>query len=219
MESLNSTQREVFSMLKNVFPNKKSKYLKRKVAKYEFPITDLLISTILEENLGDKPKEDELSRQNGGHASKRRKITRENPNQDDVMKIFKEFLPFVESEFLELKALELQNQPMETIEAYVSEVLDDPSKVPNCKDQKSKKSVKNQPENNEDEQPLENTACFECQCCFDDTIPLKDLISCDNDHMFCPGCVKTGGYCVKILKFSLPLRFYVKSNLGILEVQ
>ena len=184
MEALNSEQQEVFTTLKNVFPNKKSKYLKRKVAKYEFPIADLLISSILDEDLGNKP-EDESS-----PNSKRRKIASENPNQAEVMKILKEFLPFVDSEFLELKSLELQNQPMEAIEAYVSKVLDDPSKVPNCKD-KSKKAVKNQPQN-EDQQLPENTPCFECQCCFDDTIPLKDLISCENDHMFCPGCVKRG---------------------------
>ena len=39
---------------------------------------------------------------------------------------------------------------------------------------------------------LNSSATFECQCCFDDKVHLEDMISCDQEHMFCPQCVNRG---------------------------
>ena len=109
MEFLNEIQREVLKELKNVFPERDINFLVQKVAAYEVPDANLISMDILggnneiqvvevdddEENQDPNPNEDpEVPR----------------ANAKDVAKLFKEYLPKVDPEFLEQKALEFHRR-------------------------------------------------------------------------------------------------------------
>ena len=280
MEFLTENQKEVLLKLRNIFPNKDVNSLVKIIAKYEVPDVDHTDNIIWEIMENDEENQDPNVNNN---------------NVEVIAKLLKEYLPFVVFEFLDQKALEFQGQPMHVIQAYISEVMDDQSKVPTKKNQaKAKKTqsltierllikypdpkehfaqkeskvsdatkastksklkvlfpkqsvkkinqvlaknnyqflpsykdlkrarkttMKNplvlkefelkQSENKalaEEvffadheskiqeilDKKLNSSATFECHCCFDDKVHLEDLISCDQEHMFCPQCVNRG---------------------------
>ena len=276
MEFLTEKQKEVLQNLQNIFPNKEVNSLIQIITQHEVPDEGNIIMEIMENDEENQ-----------------------NPNVNDnvevIASLLKEYLPFVVFEFLDQKALEFQNQPMHVIQAYISEVLDDQSKVPTKKNQAKakktqsltierllikypdpkehfvqkeskvsdayksctrnrlkvlfpkqsakkidqvlaknkwhflpsykdlKKARKTTMKNPRDlkkvelgesenkalaeevffadheskiqdilDKKLNSSATFECQCCFDDKVHLEDLISCDQEHMFCPQCVNRG---------------------------
>ena len=275
MEFLTEKQKEVLQNLQNIFPNKDVNSLIQIITQHEVPDEGNIIMEIMENDEENQ-----------------------NPNVNDnvevIANLLKEYLPFVVFEFLDQKALEFQNQPMHVIQAYISEVLDDQSKVPTKKNQakakkthsltierllikypdpkehfvqkeskvsdaykactrnrlkvlfpkqsakkidqvlaknkwhflpsykdlkKARSTMKNprvlkkfeleQFENKalaeevffaDHETTIQeildkkqnSSAIFECQCCFDDKVLLEDMISCDQEHMFCPQCVNRG---------------------------